>query len=310
MRVFHTKTIIGINKFIFWYVMNISSKTKIAGVIGDPISHSLSPYLHNYLLEKNKIDGIYLPLKISANDLKSCLNALAKMGFKGCNVTIPHKESAYKICDEVSEEAKLIGAVNTIIIDERQKLHGHNSDGKGFINNIKNHYPDFDFEDKKVVVLGAGGAARALCYSLMKEKVAKIIITNRSLERAENLIKDFKIIPEFKTSPIISSPWPNREEILSDCDLLINTTSLGMQGGEELALDLSKLKKSALVCDIVYKPLMTELLILAKNRGNKIVTGIGMLINQALIGFEAWYGIKPEIDQKLISQMIKWSKES
>lgn len=290
--------------------MLISVQTKIAGVIGDPISHSLSPKLHNYLLEKYAIDGIYMPLKISPKDLELCLNFMIKAGFKGCNVTIPHKEAAYQLCHKRSIEAELIGAVNTIIITEKQELYGHNSDGIGFINNIKNHFPEFDFNNKKAVVLGSGGASRAICYALMQQKIGKIILTNRNFERAEKMIQDFTKIPEFKTSSLSISPWPKREEILSDCDLLINTTSLGMQNGEELKMDLANLNKNALVCDIIYKPLMTELLNLAQSRGNKIVTGIGMLINQALVGFEAWYGVKPEVDQRLTDQMIVWSKNS
>jgi shikimate dehydrogenase len=289
--------------------MHISSDTKIAGVIGDPISHSLSPRLHNYLLEKHQINGLYLPFKIAKEDLGICLKSFAKLGLKGCNVTIPHKEAAYGLCHQLSPEAVLIGAVNTIIIKD-QKLYGHNSDGTGFVNNIKFQYPKFNFKNKKVLILGAGGAARAICFALGEQKTGRITIANRNLERAKSIINDFKNIDQFKDLPLQAIEWAKREEFLSDCDILINCTALGMKDQEELEIKLDLLNKDALVCDIVYKPLMTKLLLNAQNQGNKIVTGIGMLIEQALIGFEAWYEVKPEIDQKLIDLMTELSQSN
>lgn len=298
-----------------------TAKTRIAGVIGDPVSHSLSPKLHGYWLDKYQIDGRYEAWQITTKDLELFLKTklpelILQKGYKGCNVTIPHKEAAFGICQkfhEISDEACIIRAVNTISFNYHSKLlYGDNSDGKGFIKNIKNHYPDFNFKNKKVVILGSGGAARAVCYSLIKEQPLKITITNRNYQRALELINDFyQNTPDHINCKILSPfpcSWNEKEKILSDCDFLINTTSLGMNGQEELEIDLNNLSKSALVCDIVYKPLMTKLLTNAKSRGNEIVTGIGMLINQAVFGFEAWYGIKPEVDLELTDKIIKWSR--
>ena len=286
--------------------MQLSSKSNKAGVIGDPISHSLSPKLHGYLLEKYHIDGTYLPFKVAKEDLKSRIDSFIELGFAGFNVTIPHKESIIKFCNELSQRANAIGAVNTVVIDPHGKLHGDNSDGVGFINNIKQNQPNFNFKGKHVIVLGAGGAARAICFSLMEAEVKEIIIVNRSLDNAKHLQDDFCKLKNFKTI-ITAEDWEKRNDIIQNCDLLINTTSLGMIGQAELEINLTNLKPNSLVTDIVYKPLMTKLLSDAKNRGNPIVTGIGMLIYQGLVGFEAWYGIKPEVDETLVKNMIEAS---
>jgi len=283
---------------------NFSDHTKIAAVIGDPIAQSLSPYLHNYWLKKNKIDGVYIPLKVSATDFPKFLKTLPDLGFAGCNITIPHKEATLKLCNFISKAAKQIGAVNTITIDKNGKIWGDNSDHFGFIQNIKSEHSDFDFKDKKVLLLGAGGAARAIVFGLLNQGVAEITVANRDLQRAENLKEDFKEIGNIKTIT-----WAKRDKNLADFDLLINSTSLGMVGKEELEIDLGDLKKSALVCDIVYKPLMTKLLNQAKQQGKPISTGIGMLIYQGLMGFEKWFGIKPMVDQKLTDEMIKLSNK-
>ncbi|MES2677025.1 MAG: shikimate dehydrogenase [Pseudomonadota bacterium] len=277
---------------------NFSDHTKIAAVIGDPIAQSLSPYLHNYWLKQNKIDGVYIPLKVSEVEFSNFLQTFPDLGFAGCNITIPHKESALKLCNFISPAAKKIGAINTITIKDG-KIYGDNSDHFGFIQNIKTSQPDFDFHNKKVLLLGAGGAARAIVFGLLNQGVGEIVIANRNLERAENLAKSFDKIK------VIS--WQKRSENLGEFDLLINSTSLGMVGKDELTIDLRNLKKSALVCDIVYKPLITKLLEQAQNQGNPIVTGIGMLIYQGVVGFEKWFAIKPVVDQKLIDEMIKLS---
>ncbi|MCE3255166.1 MAG: shikimate dehydrogenase [Rickettsiaceae bacterium] len=280
---------------------NFSPSTKIAAVIGDPIAQSLSPYLHNYLLKKHKIDGIYIPLKVSEVDFPKFLKTLPQLGFAGCNITIPHKEVALKLCDNLSESAKQIGAVNTIIFEKDGKIFGDNSDHFGFIANIKNTHPNFDFKNKKTLLLGAGGAARAIVFGLLKEQVGEIVVANRNLERAKILSENFKNV-----SPI---HWNEREKNLEQFDIIVNSTSLGMQGKEELEIDLTSLKKTALVCDIVYKPLMTKLLVEAEKRGNPIVTGIGMLIFQGLIGFEKWFEAKPVVDQKLFDEMVHLSSK-
>ena len=288
-------------KFLEKY--NPSPNTKIAAVIGDPIAQSLSPYLHNYWLKQNKIDGVYIPLKVSVADFSEFIKSMHSLGFSGFNITIPHKESALKLCNFISLAAKQIGAVNTITIKDG-KIYGDNSDHFGFIQNIKSEHPNFDFKNKKVLLLGAGGASRAIVFGLLNQGVAEITITNRDLIRAENLAQNF-----LKTGQIKTISWNNRDKNLSDFDILINSTSLGMSGKDELKIDLNNLKKSALVCDIVYKPLMTKLLKQAQQQGNLTVTGIGMLVYQGVIGFEKWFKIKPEVDKKLLDEMIKLSSK-
>lgn len=269
--------------------LTISSATKIAAVIGDPISHSLSPKLHNFLLEKFDIDGIYLPLHIKARNLEQCLRAFAVSGLAGCNITLPHKEAALKICDNLTEAAKNIGAVNTIVIDEKDRLCGDNSDHSGFIKNIQLYQKNFGFCGNNAVLLGAGGAGRAICYALIKEKMRNVVIINRDLSRAKIMADDFAALAKQNGCSLEIADWQQLNKFLPECDLLINSTSLGMQGQSPLNIDLWPLPKSALVTDIIYKPLMTQLLLAAQNNGNPIVTGIGMLIQQALVGFEKWY---------------------
>jgi shikimate dehydrogenase len=283
--------------FDFLEKYNFTPKTKISAVLGDPIAQSLSPYLHNFWLKKDQIDGIYIPLKVAENDFEKFLRNLPDLGFSGCNITIPHKESALKICDNLSQSAKQIGAVNTISFDEDGKIFGDNSDHFGFIQNIKSSNPDFDFKGKTALILGAGGASRAIIFGLLQEGIGQIVIANRSRPKAENLAKIFP-----RTTVI---DWKDRSINLDKIDLLINSTSLGMKGSDSLEISLDNLKKSALVCDIVYKPLMTNLLIAAQKQGNPIATGIGMLIYQGLIGFEKWFGKKPEVTKDLIDEMLK-----
>lgn len=261
--------------------------TQIA-VIGNPISQSLSPKMHNFLLQKYAIAGFYIPLKIKEENFAQMLRDLAKIGFKGFNITIPFKENALKICDKLSNSAKEIGAVNTILIMEDGKIFGHNSDGIGFIKNIQNSYPDFDFKNKEIVLIGAGGSAKAISYALTNKNVKKITIFNRNLEKARNLTKNLS-----KINPKITLEAKSLSEInnnLHDCDLLINSTCLGMENNPSLDIDLKHLPKTAIISDIVYKPLITPLLQQAKDLNLKIVTGIGMLIFQGLVGFELWFG--------------------
>lgn len=278
-----------------------------AAVIGDPIKHSLSPKIHGFLLEQYNIKGTYIPIQVRKEELRQCIQHLIENNFAGFNVTLPHKEEIFKICDFRSKTAQLTGAVNTVIITEDKKLFGHNSDAEGFLNNLIKSQPDFDLRNKNAFVIGAGGAARALVYSLIKAGAQKVVITNRNEIRAAELIKNFRDFAKSKNCDLQFMEMADFEKNLDCCDLLTNSTSLGMQGQEELKIDLSNLKKSAIVYDIVYKPLMTDLLKDAEKRGNKITTGIGMLIEQALIGFEAWFKQKPQaIDvQKLYETILQ-----
>ncbi len=284
------------------------NKTLKAAVIGDPISHSLSPKIHNFLLDKHDINGTYIAIQVNKSELQQCVQHLIDSDFAGFNVTLPHKEEVFKICNFTSKTAQLTGAVNTVIITPDKKIFGHNSDAEGFLNNLKNSHPDFDLKNKNAFVIGAGGAARALIYALIKSDVKKVFITNRSEIRAAELIKNFADFALRKNCEITFLVESDFAKNLDQCDLLVNSTSLGMTGQQALTIDLKNLQKSAIVYDIVYKPLMTDLLKAAESRGNKITTGIGMLIQQALVGFEAWFKKKPQADEELIKQAINWSQ--
>jgi len=266
---------------------------KKAGVIGWPVSHSLSPLLHNYWLKKYNIKGEYKAYPVEPENLPEFIDKLRDdSNFRGINVTIPHKEAVVDFLDSVDEIAKEIGAVNTII-NNNGELLGTNTDAYGFAENIRSHLTG----NKKAVVLGAGGAAKAVIFALKQQGFSQIIITNRTLERAEAL------------SSVIShrlsvSDWKIRSEILKDSDLLVNTTSLGMTGKENLDIDLLLLPKTALVTDIVYNPITTPLLAQAQKRGNPTIDGLGMLLFQAVPAFEAFFGVRPEVTQDLRQYII------
>ncbi len=278
--------------------------TKIkAAVIGDPISHSLSPKIHNFLLERHKIEGEYEAILVKKEEIKSFINSAKEIGLAGFNVTIPHKEEIFKICDYKSKSATLTGAVNTVVITPDKKIFGHNSDAEGFSNHLKNSELNFDLKNKTIFVIGAGGAARALIYALIKDEVGKIYITNRNQSRAEDLIKNFT---EFAAKKKCELQFLKKEDFtknLSKCDLLVNSSSLGMSGQEPLEIDLQNLNPQAIVFDIVYKPLITDLLKTSQARGNKIITGLGMLVFQALVGFELWFKQKP--DEKFVKELFE-----
>ncbi len=270
----------------------ITAKAKLAGVIGCPVTHSLSPCLHNFWLKQYNIDGAYIPLPVRPDDLKDVLSSLIKMGFLGANITLPHKESVLPFLDYIDEVAVAIGAVNTISIKD-EKLFGTNTDAYGFWKNIESI---LKFRNK-AVVLGAGGAARAVCYALVKNGLSEIIILNRTPEKAEGLSKVYK-------GKITQGKWQDRSAHLANADLLINTTSLGMMGKDELEIDLRPLPITALVNDIVYVPLITPLLSQAKARGNPIADGLGMLLHQAVPAFEGWFGVHPKVDDVLRSYVL------
>lgn len=265
-----------------------------AGVIGYPISHSLSPLIHKYWLDKYKINGSYELLEIKPENFEKDIKKLVSQGYTGFNITVPFKEKAFEIVDKITDRAKNIGAVNTIIVNEDKTLTGHNTDAFGFIENIKQNTKDFIFKDKKVMVLGAGGASKAVIYGLLNENVDKIYLTNRTFKRA-------KIQEKQKVEAI---QWNEKENYLSDVDILVNTTSLGMKGQQDLEISLDNLPSSSLVADIVYNPLETNLLKSARGKNNQTVDGIGMLIYQAAEGFENWFGKKPNFDNELKNILI------
>ncbi|MEH6629439.1 MAG: shikimate dehydrogenase [Halopseudomonas aestusnigri] len=275
--------------------MILTGKARLAGVVGWPISHSKSPRLHGYWLENLSVDGAYLPLAIDPAQFDETLRGLSNAGFQGVNVTVPHKEAALKFCDEVDPLAKRIGAVNTIVFKNGRSL-GSNTDAFGFIENLRQNSTHLNFGTAKVVVLGAGGAARGVIVALQDAGVSEILLVNRTIRRSEVLADDLSASQNCK---IQVCEWEKRNEILSGADLLVNTTSLGMAGQPPLELDLSALPLNAVVTDIVYAPLITPLLEMARSRGNQIVDGLGMLLHQARPGFEAWFGEKPEVTPEL-----------
>lgn len=269
-----------------------------AGVMGWPVSHSLSPRLHGHWLARYKIDGSYEALAVEPADLTEALSRLAEKGFQGVNLTVPHKEAALALADTVDDTARRIGAVNTIVVGKDGELAGSNTDAFGFIENLRDHVGDqvaAGWSGRPVTVLGAGGAARAVCTALLDCGVADIRLVNRTVERAVLLAEQ---LPGLKQCAIIV-PWRDRAEALAGAGLLVNTTVLGMTGQEPLELDLADLPADAAVNDIVYAPLETTLLAQARQRGNQVVDGLGMLLHQARPGFHAWFGVDPTVDEEL-----------
>jgi shikimate dehydrogenase len=274
---------------------------KKAAVLGFPIHHSLSPKLHGYWLKKYGIEGSYEAIEVRPGTLGVTFSRLIQEGYVGWNITIPHKEEALHLMHTIDETAKQIGAVNTVVVDKEGKLKGYNTDAFGFIQNLK-HQHTGALANKIVMVLGAGGAARAVISGLLMQKendqsVKAILVTNRSSEKAEQLVAYFG-------KKLTFIPWNEKEKVLNQVDILVNTTSLGMQGSPELEINLTTLPITSLVTDIVYKPLSTTLLKRATERGNPIADGIGMLLWQAVPGFEHWFGHKPEVTDELKKYML------
>lgn len=267
------------------------SETKIplAAVIGSPVAHSKSPQLHNHWLKVNGLPGFYIPMEVKTEDLESVLRTLPKMGFVGVNITVPHKEKVLEIADLITDRATLIGAANTLIFRQDGKIHADNTDGHGFISNIRQNAPDWDPTAGPAAVLGAGGAARAVVTSLLEAGVPEILISNRTKVRAEALRADFG-----KRLQVID--WVQAGNMLEDAITVVNTTSLGMIGKPPLRVPLDGLQRGAVVNDLVYAPLKTRLLAEAEELGCHIVDGLGMLLHQAVPAFERWFGVRPEVD--------------
>ena len=278
--------------------MTISGKAKLAGVMGWPVGHSRSPRLHGYWLEHYGIDGAYVPLAVPPDRIEQAIRALPALGFRGCNVTVPHKEAAYRTVDRLDATAKRMGAVNTIVVGEDGLLEGRNTDGFGFIENLKSGAPGWTAADGPALVIGAGGAARAVVASLLDEGAPQVWLVNRTRARAEELASDIGRAIEV-------ADWVSRETLLEGAALVVNTTTQGMAGQPPLDLDLRALRGSAVVTDIVYTPLMTPLLSAAQARGNRVVDGIGMLLHQARPGFAAWFGREPEVTEGLKAAVLQ-----
>lgn len=262
----------------------------LAAVLGHPIAHSRSPALHNYWLARYGIKGHYIPIDIAPVDLPRLLRTLPELGFVGCNVTIPHKEVILQIADIVTDRAALIGAANTLIFRKDGKIHADNTDGSGFIANLRQNAPTWKPASGPAVVLGAGGAARAVVAALIEVGVPEIRLANRTRPRADALRSDFG-------AKVHVHEWVQAGNLLDDAVTVINTTSLGMTGKAEFRVPLDRLNPHALCNDLVYTPLKTQFLIEAEERGATIVDGLGMLLHQAAPGFERWFGIRPDADE-------------
>jgi len=262
-----------------------------ACVIGWPIKHSRSPLIHGYWLERYGIDGVYTKEAVRPGALEDFLKAIPENGFSGCNVIVPHKERALALADKADALARRVGAANTLWF-EKGALNATNTDSYGFITHLDASAPGWDEASRPAAVLGAGGAARAVLAGLLERGAGEIRLLNRTRSRADALARDFG-------SHVMAGDWNARAEALEGCGLLVNTTTLGMEGAPALEMDLARLPGDAAVYDLVYAPLVTPLLATAAARGNRAIDGLGMLLHQAVPGFEKWFGLRPEVTVEL-----------
>lgn len=277
------------------------SETIKAAVLGHPIKHSKSPLIHNHWIKEHGLNGSYEAIDVAPEDLLETVKRLFDEGYKGFNLTIPHKESIIEICDRLDPSAMSIGAVNTIAMKDGE-IHGFNTDAYGFLANIKNAAPDFEFDLGPAVLLGAGGASRALISGLIGMRVPEIIVTNRTREKAQAVVDEMAMGTEDMLRVV---DWEERNEVLHHANMLVNATSLGMEGQPSLDIDLAELPSFALVTDIVYAPLETDLLKAAREKGNETVTGIGMLLHQACPAFKEWFGVMPDVTPELEALVLE-----
>jgi shikimate dehydrogenase len=278
--------------------MSHSDRFLLAGVMGWPVMHSRSPLLHNYWFAQHNLVGTYLPLAIAPAGLAAALRALHPLGFSGCNLTIPHKEEAMKMIDEVDILAKSIGAISCVVVRPDGSLAGTNNDCYGFIQSIRQEQPGWRADSGPAVVMGAGGGARAVCCALAQSGAREIRLVNRTFDRAKKIAEDFG-------DPIKALPWQQRHDALDGAAMVVNTTSLGMLGKSPLDLELSKLPARALAADIIYIPLETPFLAAARKRGNPTINGLGMLLHQGRPAWRAWFGIEPAVTAELRAMIEK-----
>lgn len=272
-------------------------KVPLAGVIGHPIGHSKSPVLHGYWLETLGLSGHYVPLDVAPDDLEQVLATLPRAGFRGVNVTLPHKEAALALADHVSETAARIGSANTFTFRPDGSLEADSTDGFGFMQNIKAAHPDWQASDGPAVVYGAGGACRAIIDALLQEDVPEIRLTNRTKSRATALAAQFG-------SRVSVVEWESTAGIVEEAATIINTTSLGMAGSGGFDRPLDGLRPGALATDLVYTPLDTPFLKAVQTHGAKTVDGLGMLLWQGIPGFQKWFGGDPQVTSALRNRML------
>ncbi|WP_457647219.1 shikimate dehydrogenase [Profundibacter sp.] len=269
----------------------------LAGVIGSPVAHSKSPVLHGHWLKRYGLEGFYIPMDVAQEDLAEVIRTLPLMGFVGVNVTIPHKESVLELADIVTDRAALIGAANTLIFRKDGKIHADNTDGYGFIENLRQGAPDWDPTVGPAAVIGAGGACRAVVASLLEVGVKEIRLSNRTRNRADILKREFG-------ARVKVFDWVKVGNMLDGAATVVNTTSLGMVGKPEFRVPLDALSPNAVVTDLVYAPLDTAFLVKAREKGCVTVDGLGMLLHQAVPGFERWFGERPEVDDDLRNAVL------
>jgi len=270
----------------------------LAGVMGWPVMHSRSPMMHKYWLRQHDLAGTYLPLAILPDGLAAALRALRPLGFAGCNLTIPHKQQAMTIVDEVDTVAQRIGAISCVVVRPDGSLAGTNNDWFGFVQNLKHEQPGWRANAGPVAVIGAGGGSRAVCYGLLQEGAKEIRLVNRTFARAKGIAEEFG-------GPIKALAWEQRHDVLDGAAMVVNATSCGMVGQPALDIQLDKLAKTALAADIIYIPLETPFLTAARKRGNRTVNGLGMLLHQGRPAWKAWFGIEPEVTPGLRAMMEK-----
>ena len=264
----------------------------LAGVMGWPVAHTRSPAIHNHWIAQHGLKGAYVQLPVQPDRLETAIRGLAALGFAGCNVTVPHKVSAMQFMDELHPTARRVAAINTIVVQPDGRLLGKNNDGAGYIQSLRDADATWRGDAGPALVLGAGGAARAIVVALLDEGVPELRITNRTLERAQELAKDFG-------DRVTVVPWTQRNAAMAGASLLVNTTTLGMHGQAPLDVALDALPQTAMVSDAIYIPLETPLLTQARLRGHRTVNGLGMLLNQARPAFQSWFGVLPEITPEL-----------
>jgi shikimate dehydrogenase len=275
----------------------MKSKFTMAGVMGWPVAHSRSPAIHNFWIKQLKLQGAYGLFPVEPQNLQAAIRGLAALGLAGCNITIPHKVEAMKYVDWVDPLAQRIGAINTIVVQPNGELHGFNHDGFGYLQSLYEAQPDWQPNKGPVVLIGAGGAARAILVSLLDAGATEIRILNRTKSKANALAQEF--------GPAVKAmDWNERNDALTDAALLINTTNQGMHGQPALEIALEQLPSSALVSDIIYVPLETPLLKDARLRGHTTVNGLGMLLHQAQPAFKAWFGSTPEVNAALYEAIV------
>jgi shikimate dehydrogenase len=272
--------------------MSGSASFGLVGVMGWPIAQSRSPILHNYWIDKYKLNGRYVPLGVQPGRLADAVRGLRALGFRGCNVTMPHKQDIMAMLDSVDDTARRMGAVNCVIIGDDGKMSGTNNDGRGYYSSLIEVAPSFKPASGPIAILGAGGASRAVIVALLEEGATEIRLINRTFERAKSIAGEFGGV-------VKALPWERRADAIDDVVLLTNATNQGMTGKPPLEISLARLPRSALVSDLIYVPPETPFLKEARERGNVTVNGLGMLLHQARPAFKAWFGVMPDITPDL-----------